>query len=472
MCKTVPVSLRFCLLVGWGLFGNVPTAGAQWYDDFQNLASIYQKLGDFEAAYPELVTSFSIGSSYEGREIRGLKISGTGGSKATRPAVLLNSGQHAREWIAPLASMYAAEQLLGQYDSESDVRGVLDEVDFYVIPVVNPDGYHFSWGSPSNRFWRLNRRQNANGSWGVDLNRNWDYGWGGGGSSGVPGSETYRGTAPFSEPETAALRDFYYDHPNLVSNIDFHSFSQLILTPFGYSAVAEPADHALLMDLAAEMSESMAAVHGQTYVPQSASELYQASGISIDWSYGSENVYSYTVELRPAGPNSVASFELPASEILPTVEEAFAAVLDLGDFTAAVGRGDFNYDYHLDLDDLDALAAGVVLGTSKGEYDVNGDALIDPRDVQAWLVNAGQRNQTRYRPGDANLDGAVDHTDFDIWSAHQNEITSDWSRGDFNVDGLVDGADWQIWQSSVLAVPEPTTALLLYGASLFILRRR
>ena len=115
-------------------------AQAVWYDNYQNLTSIYNKLDEFQTNHPDLVSSFSIGNSYEGREIRGVRISGTGGTKATRPAVLLNSAQHAREWVSPMATMYAAEHLLNQYSTDSSIMDMLDEVDFYVIPVVNPDG--------------------------------------------------------------------------------------------------------------------------------------------------------------------------------------------------------------------------------------------------------------------------------------------------------------------------------------------
>ncbi|MCH2115232.1 MAG: hypothetical protein MK171_10030 [Pirellulales bacterium] len=444
-------------------------AQAQWYDTYQDLTSIYNKLDDLQAGYPDLVSSFSIGDSYEGRTIRGIQISGTGGTKTSRPAVLLNGTQHAREWISPMANMYAAEQLLEQYGTSNSTMEMLNEVDFYVIPVVNPDGYEYSWASPDNRFWRKNRRVTnvdifGNESFGVDLNRNWATGWGGGGSSGDIARDTYRGTAPFSEPETQGMRDFYYSHQNLVSNIDFHSFSQLVLAPFGYSFSEQPDDGELMLAVATEMSQSIENVHGKAYVPQRATGLYQASGISIDWSYEDQGVYSYTIELRPAGPPVISSFDLPAEEILPTVEEAFAAVLDLGEFTAVIGAGDFDYDRDYSVSDLNSLTAGIVHGTSKAEYDVNGDAWIDSGDVMAWLENAGQENLPdgrSYLPGDANLDGQVNDVDFDLWSANQFASTSDWNRGDFNTDGLVNDADFAIWQESALEVPEPASLLLI-----------
>lgn len=459
-------------------------AQADWYDEYQNLSSINTKLDEFLTSYPSLVSDFSIGTSYEGRDIRAIKISGTGGTKSTKPAVFLYSMLHSREWVTPMATMYASEQLLSQYGSDSEITEMLDDVEFYIVPVVNPDGYEYSWvevngpfGSVSypNRQWRKNRRDNGDGTFGVDLNRNWGVGWGGNGSSGNTSSDIYRGEYAFSEPETAALRDFYYNNPNIVSNIDLHSYSQLILGPYGYSFTEEPADAAILSQLGAKMSQSIYDVHGEIYVSQPAHDLYQASGISSDWAYGSENVYSYTYELRPNSPSG-GGFELPEVQIKPTVEETFAGILDLGNFTATLASGDFNYDMSYSLSDIDALADGIVNGTSKAEYDVNGDAMIDPGDVKTWRINAGKENrpsEAAYRAGDANLDGKVDQDDIDIWSANENMLTSDWSRGDFNSDGIVNDLDLNILQWSIQHVPEPNTlALSMLGFALIAKRRR
>ncbi len=378
--------LPVCLLglILW--LGASSDARGQWYTQYQDLAAINARLDQFANDYPSLVETFTIGQSYEGRDIRGIKISGPGGDRAVRPGVLLNGTQHAREWISPMTNMFAAEQLLARYQVDEGIQSLVDDVDFYVIPVVNPDGYVYSW--TTERQWRKNRRPVGLGVYGVDLNRNWDVGWGlNSGSSPFPNDLTYRGPSPFSEPETQALRDFYYDNQNLVSNIDFHSYSQLVLYPYGYSDTAEPADQALLQQLAIDMASSMQSVNGIFYDPISASELYLASGISIDWSYGDQSVYSYTIELRPN--TFFPGFELPPQEILPTAEEAFAAVLDLGQFTLTLSSGDFNADSRYDCRDIDALSRAIVEGTNKYEFDIDGDGVIDPADVGAWLASAG-----------------------------------------------------------------------------------
>jgi murein tripeptide amidase MpaA len=302
-------------------------AGGPWFLDFKDYAAVNAKLDEFAATRPDLASVFTVGTSLEGRAIRGVRITGPGSGK---PAVLINGCQHAREWIAVMVPMYVADQLIGLYDTDPDVAALVNAIEWFIVPIVNPDGYVYTWGP--DRLWRKNRRNNGNGTFGVDLNRNWGYEWGhDSGSSSDSGSETYRGPAPFSEPETQAMRDFYQARPQIVSNIDFHSYSQLVLGPWGYTDVEVPADNNLLQPLGDAMAAAILSVHGETYVSGPAGPtLYLASGISIDWAYGDQGVFSYTIELRPTGS---PGFILEPQEIIPTAEENFAAVVELGDFS-------------------------------------------------------------------------------------------------------------------------------------------
>ncbi|MHC5005336.1 MAG: M14 family metallopeptidase, partial [Planctomycetota bacterium] len=296
-------------------------AGASWFDDYKDYDAVMAKLDELETLRPDLASVFVAGLSLEGREIRGLRITGPGTDK---PAVLLNSLQHAREWPTVMVNMYAADRLLAEYDLNPAVKDLVDDVEFFVIPIVNPDGYVYTWGP--DRWWRKNRRDNGDGTWGVDLNRNWDYQWGydNSGSDPFPGGETYRGTAPFSEHETQTMRDFYQAHPRIVANLDFHTQGNLILYPWGYDYVTPP-DVELLHDLGATMAASIFAVHGEVYTNQQGVFLYPANGISIDWTYGDQGVFSYTFELR--------SHDLPPAQIILNCEEIFPAVLDAAAFT-------------------------------------------------------------------------------------------------------------------------------------------
>src|SRR5690606_14934327 len=135
-----------------------------------------------------------------------LRITGPGAA-SNRPQSLWWGGQHAREWINIPVPIYHAEQLLTRYDTDPEIRALVDSVEFIFVPTMNPDGYEYTW--TNNRLWRKNRRDHPNSScFGVDLNRNWGFQWGGAGASTNRCNDTYRGTAPFSEPETQVMRDF------------------------------------------------------------------------------------------------------------------------------------------------------------------------------------------------------------------------------------------------------------------------
>jgi murein tripeptide amidase MpaA len=453
-----------------------PTFG-QWFNDFKNLTQINAKLDEWSTARPDLITPITIGNSIEGRPIRGLRIAGTGGTSPSRPAVLLNGVQHAREWIAAMTPMYLADQLISRYDTDATVRGLLDEVEVIVLPVVNPDGYAYTWASPANRFWRKNRRVNSNGTIGVDLNRNWSVGWGlNSGSSGNPSSEIYRGPSPFSEPETRALRDFYVANQNIISNIDFHSYSQLILSPWGYTDTQVTPDAALFDLIADRMAASILSVHGEVYdTGPAGSTLYLASGVVIDWVYGDQGAYSYTVELRPQSFDP--GFDLPPSEIVPTGEENFPALLDLLRASAQLADGDFNLDDNYNCNDVNALARAILHGSNKAEFDLNGDASLTRADVSQWLVNAGRATlpgAAAYLPGDANLDGRVDGADFAVVYSGLFTQNESWCSGDFNTDGRIDGQDVGIWNEYKFlsaAVPEPA-AIGWLGLCAAVLGRR
>ncbi|MFN0196381.1 MAG: M14 family zinc carboxypeptidase, partial [Planctomycetaceae bacterium] len=294
---------------------HAATAGGGWFDDFKDLNQIYAQLDSLVLANPTLASTFLVGTSIENRAIRGIAIS-TGG--AGKPAIVFNSCQHAREWISPMVTMYIADQLLSQYNIDPELTSLVNNVDFYIIPVVNPDGYVHTWGP--NRLWRKNRRNNLDGNFGVDLNRNWGFAWGGPGSSGNTFSDTYRGIAPFSEPESAALRDFILGLSNVRAHIDYHSFSQVILTPWGYEFehLAPTLDAAEFDVLSQSMADAVLAA-GLPYKPGPIGGiLYRAAGGAVDWMYGERGICSCTVELRDTGE---FGFILPADQIIPTCVE-------------------------------------------------------------------------------------------------------------------------------------------------------
>lgn len=301
-----------------------------WFENYRQLNEIEAYVAGLHAARPDLSTLSIVGQSLQNRPIRAITITGPdtpGNAVADRPVVLWNGCQHAREWVSPMTVTYLASRLLGDYDTDPAVRDLVDSVRFVIVPMANPDGYLFSWSN--QRYWRKNRRPNNATDFGVDLNRNWGYQWGGAGSSGTPSSDVYRGPSAFSEPETQVLRDLALSFgPRLASHIDYHSFSQLILYPFGYAdgVMAPEPDRSFFASLSEHMAERIQAFSGVAYRPIPSWQLYPAAGGATDWFYGAAGAKSLTIELRP-GENvtSLQGFDPPPSTILPTARENFEA---------------------------------------------------------------------------------------------------------------------------------------------------
>jgi len=286
---------------------------ASWYDTYHNLDEIRAHYLALVSAYPSL-SSFnaSIGSSIEGRTLFAVKI----GSPTATKKIYFEGGQHAREWIGHATTAYIAEQLLTTYATDPNTKLLLDNIQFVIVPIVNPDGYVFTWAS--NRLWRKNRRANTGGSYGVDLNRNWDDHWGGDGSSRIPSSDTYHGTAPFSEPETKAASNYYIANGPYVGAIDYHSYSQLILRPYGWTTQPPP-NEALAKLVGDGIRDTILSVHNISYTSEPSWQLYYTSGTAQDWFYAAGKApLAYTIELRDTGRYG---FELPPDQIIPTGQE-------------------------------------------------------------------------------------------------------------------------------------------------------
>jgi len=269
---------------------------------------------------------FHVGVSYEGRNITGIRISGP--ENITRPGFFFNGGQHAREWISPATVAYIANELLTQYGVDSDITRMVNGVEFFIVPIVNPDGYVYT---QQDRMWRKNRSHRGNvACYGVDTNRNWDYQWNTGGSSAISCEETYHGRSPFSESEVASIADFIFAHPSIQAYIDFHSYGQDFMNPWGYTKQLPP-DNTIQQAVAKESARAIQSVHGMTYeVGTTANLLYIASGGSHDWVYGAAGVvYSFAIELRDTGK---FGFLLPANQIVPQGEEAFAGVQYIAEY--------------------------------------------------------------------------------------------------------------------------------------------
>ncbi|XP_063223615.1 zinc carboxypeptidase-like isoform X2 [Bacillus rossius redtenbacheri] len=290
------------------------------WDRYHRLEQIHLWLRSLAADRPDVVTLENVGKSYEGRDILGVKISFRSGN----PGVFLEGGIHAREWISPAVVTYIADQLLNSEDAQ--VREVAQSFDWHVFPSTNPDGYEYT--HTTNRMWRKTRSRGRLLCHGADPNRNWGFHWRDGGASGNPCLDTFAGTEAFSEPETRQLASYISSvSSQLKVYLSVHSYSQLLLTPFGVSGV-RPANHQALLDIGNKTAESLARRHGTRYtVGNIVDVLYVASGSSVDWAVGELGVpVALVYELRDTGRYG---FLLPADQITASGEETLDSLLTL-----------------------------------------------------------------------------------------------------------------------------------------------
>ena len=294
------------------------------------------------AADPDIQLD-SIGASIEGRPILAVKI-GPPGDDPARPNVLFMATHHAREWV----STAVATKLI-RWLADSAPPALLGSRDVWVIPVENPDGYQYTF--TNDRFWRKNRRLNADSTYGVDPNRNYPAFWGVDnlGSSPTPGTEIYRGTGPASEPETQAIIAFHAAHPPVVS-LSYHTYSGLVLYPYGYRSGELPPDLPLYQALAG--TDVLPAVHdgvpGSTlayYHPGPGWHLYTTNGEYTDWAYRAHGTIAFTTELTSGCcvNGLYYGFDFPDDSVL--VEQVFrdnlpfalALIAAAGNLRGAVG---------------------------------------------------------------------------------------------------------------------------------------
>ncbi len=308
--------------------------GRATFDNYMPNDDVNAYMATLVALRPDLAQPIVVGQSLQNRSIKGIRITGSG--SGAKPGVLFHGCEHAREWITVPVALYVADQLVRRYDTDPYIHSLVDRCEFFIVPVFNVDGYVYTWSA--NRLWRKNLRDNdnngvINNSDGVDINRNWGYNWGGEGASSSPSNETYRGPSAFSEPETRAMRDFFLAHPNIVTHNDLHSYSQLILWPWGYTPT--PTDDQATFDLMGnQMYALIVGVYGTTFDPgQIYTNIYPASGVSVDWAYGIQNVLSFSYELRDTGENG---FTLPADQILPSCQETLPALLYQADYASTI----------------------------------------------------------------------------------------------------------------------------------------
>ncbi|KAL1914468.1 uncharacterized protein VTP21DRAFT_8851 [Calcarisporiella thermophila] len=281
------------------------------YRTYEELTQLVKKLNQ---DYPNHTEVFSIGKTYEGRDQTGLRIKG----KNPKYRFVYHGGQHAREWISPATATYILNALAGLYGKDDRITKVVDLFDIYAIPVLNADGYHYTF--TKERMWRKNRQPNTGSNCvGTDNNRNWDAGWGG--ASNNPCDETYFGSKPFSAPETKNIANFIKEK-NATAYIDFHSYGQLVMYTFGPGCNGNTPTAKKLEECAKQTAK---AIDVAPFKPtKMCSAGSKGIGMSIDWATGPGKVpYAFLIELEGN------SFVLPPSKIIPSGESLLKAVLTM-----------------------------------------------------------------------------------------------------------------------------------------------
>jgi hypothetical protein len=299
-------------------------------DTYRTLADYNNDLRTLANLHPSIVRRLALNhTSLEGRTIYGIEISENVASTTDgKPVFLMMGLHHAREWPSGEHSIeFAFDLVKGYFGGDTRIKGLLQKTRVLVFPVVNPDGFEQSrkWGdlvdirevdnggtvtilgNPGNAYKRKNCRVadgqgtppgaceiSSPGGYGtgVDLNRNYGGLWGGPGAASVFADPTYRGAAPFSEPETQAVRELISAR-HVTTLITNHTFSNLVLRPPGIRAAGETVDESAMKELGGRMTaqNGYRNIHGW--------QLYDTTGTTEDWSYNATGGYGYTFEIGP-----------------------------------------------------------------------------------------------------------------------------------------------------------------------------
>jgi carboxypeptidase T len=276
--------------------------------DYHNYVEMVADVQSSAAAHPSIIELFSIGTSYAGRDLLAAKISDNVGLDEDEPEALFVGMYHAREHLTVEMVLYLLHLLADNYGiaGQEQITRLVDSREIYLIFELNPDGGEFDIASGSYQYWRKNRQPNIGANEvGTDLNRNHSYKWGCcGGSSSNPASYTYRGIAPTSAPEVAAMERFVNSRvirgrQQIAVAITFHTYGEMILWPYGHTFDELPPDmwpddHAVFVALGQAMAAS------NNYYPMQASNLYTTDGDFVDWAYGRHRIFAFTFEMYPS----------------------------------------------------------------------------------------------------------------------------------------------------------------------------
>lgn len=305
------------------------TTGPEFHLNYHSYDDYLAWLKAIATKYSSLVTlQGSIGQSEEKRDIPMVKLNGSNKTpnKNSKKRIYIQGMQHAREWLAGSSALFLIDYFVSNYGKDATVTKLLDEFEFVILPICNPDGYQYTF--TNDRYWRKNRGEGGDG---VDLNRNWPDHWDGDGSSTDKDSEIYRGKAPASSVEVQALVKNYGTIPNVIAAVDLHTYGHLLLRPYGWRK--EPSSDETKLKKGSELIRTaIRGVNGNDYESRLGYNLYQVNGGARDYFYGlgtkpgQQKPYSFTFEVTDG------DFNLPTTEIVPTGNEVVKAVIALTNY--------------------------------------------------------------------------------------------------------------------------------------------
>lgn len=289
---------------------------------FSTIAQMLGQLDHMHELYPNLITvKHAVNdtiTTINGQVIYYVKISDNPETDEDEPEILYTGMHHAREPIGMQHLLFYMWHLLENYGTDPLIRALVDTTEMYFVPVFNVDGYAYNIANSPNGggMWRKNRRLNVGGSYGIDINRNYGYMWGydDTGSSPDPTAETFRGTAPFSEPETRIMKRFCESRDFRLA-LNYHSYSNLFLYAWGY--IADPCPDDLLFN---SLSRLLTVENGYTYGPGSTT-IYPTNGGSDDWMYGEQTTKNKILSWTPEVGGSNDGFWPQQSRIIPLCQE-------------------------------------------------------------------------------------------------------------------------------------------------------
>ena len=417
---------------------------------YYTLDEAIQRLDDIHNEYPDFVSEkISLGTTFQGRDIWAIKISDNVNVEEDEPEILYTGMHHAREPMSFMNLYYYIYWLLENYQTNDDATNIIDNRELWFIPIVNPDGYEYNRSIAPNGggMQRKNMKETCGfGTDGIDPNRNYSYMWGldDQGSSSDGCNETYRGISPFSESETQAVRDFV-ELKNFKIALNYHSYSDLLLYPFGYSYEnpMDPNDLNTFIEYAQDMTQ-----YNNYQWGTGPDILYPVNGEACDWMYGEKGIFAYTPEVGGSSdgfwPASDRIVPLSEENLYPNIRTAlYGGALVYSDLSLQAGPYNPDQIYSMD-----------VSLTNVGLSSSNGIIMLE------FLADPGIEFLNQYVEV-ADLDPRVS---IDLEQANQFSISPFIPSGTEVTISLImtleDGSETLYSSNIIIGVPEP---VLEYG---------